>query len=71
MGTFLASVVCESLTIQADSVDEAEAKYDAFFNNEPCPCNQQDCKCVKHDDSDVRHYMEDISEDSQVGVGQS
>lgn len=51
MNTYLMEVVTQTLTIQATSEEEAEIKYDAYFNgwgeDEDCPCNKgTDCDCV-------------------------
>lgn len=61
MKTYLASVVSETLSILANSEEEAEAKYAAYYDGEPCPDHGgrvSDC-CVEYSDSDVYHNMEE------------
>lgn len=62
MATYLASIVSQSLTIKADSIEEAEEKYDSYFERTPCPCKKRNCDCIFYDDTDVRHYMEKIDD---------
>lgn len=54
MKTYTMEVVCQVLTIQANSEAEAEAKYDAYFGGEDCPCGDEECDCVD-DCEDVYH----------------
>jgi hypothetical protein len=46
MKTYVMEVVSQVLTISANSEEEAEAKYDAFFWQDNCPCGEGDCDCV-------------------------
>jgi hypothetical protein len=50
MNRYEMQVVAQVLTIDALTEEDAEAKYDAYFNQEPCPCGADDCSCV--DDSE-------------------
>jgi hypothetical protein len=54
-------VVTQVLMIDAITEDEAEAKYDAYFNQEPCPCGASDCSCVDYSD-DCYHITEVVKE---------
>jgi hypothetical protein len=38
MKTYEMAVVTQVLTVQANTKEEAEAKYDAYFNEDECPC---------------------------------
>jgi len=56
MPTFTMEVVCQVLTITADNIEQAEAKYDSYFDNsDPCPCGDSDCDCV--DDSEDCYHI--------------
>lgn len=54
-------VVTQVLTIDALTQDEAEDKYNAYFNEEPCPCGNDDCDCVE-DSEDCYHNTELVKE---------
>lgn len=50
------------LTITADSEEQAEEKYDIYFNGGDCPCgNGGDCDCVD-DSEDCYHNTEKIGD---------
>jgi hypothetical protein len=53
------AVVTQVLTIRANSEDEAEEKYNAYFNDEECPCGQSECDCVE-DNGDTYHITTEI-----------
>lgn len=60
MKTYTAEVITEVLTIQANSPEEAELKYNAFYDDTPCPDHNKpvsDC-CVIYSDTDTYHNME-------------
>jgi hypothetical protein len=52
MKTFIANIVTQQLFIQAKDEEEAEALYDAYFNDEDTGDK------VEFHDSNVFHYME-------------
>jgi hypothetical protein len=52
MPTFIANIVTQQLFIQARDEEEAEALYDAYFNDEDTGDKVEFC------DSNVFHYME-------------
>jgi hypothetical protein len=54
MKTYTMEVVTQVVTISANSEEEAEAKYDAFFSGDDCPCGAEDCECVE-DSEDCYH----------------
>jgi hypothetical protein len=55
MPIYTMEVVCQVLTITADNEEQAEAKYDAYFDmDEDCPCGVEDCDCVE-DSEDCYH----------------
>jgi hypothetical protein len=56
MKTYQAEVITQVLYIRANSEDEAEMKYDAYFNEETCPCGVDGCDCVD-DTEDTYHNM--------------
>lgn len=62
MKKFYAEVVSETLQIEANSVEAAEAKYDAYYDGEKCPDHPEtfvgNC-CVNYSDTDVYHNMEE------------
>ena len=63
MSTFTAFIVCQSLDIEADSLAEAESRYDEFFDNgEGCGKHKEDCDCFSFDDSNVFHYFDEENE---------
>lgn len=55
------AVVTQVLTVRANSEDEAEAKYDAYFNEDDCPCGSAGCDCVE-DSGDTYHITSEIGE---------
>ena len=59
MKTYYAEVVSETLAIQANSEEEAEAKYCAYYDGEDCPDHGTPVSqcCVDYSDSDVYHNM--------------
>ena len=63
MPVFEMAVVTQTLTITADTEEQAEEKYAAYFNEEPCPCGDSggDCGCVELSD-DVFHTTEKVSD---------
>lgn len=63
MATYTAFIVCQSLDIEADSIEEAEERYSEFFDNgENCGKHEEDCDCFSFDDSNVFHYFEEENE---------
>jgi hypothetical protein len=54
MKTYTMEVVTQVMTISANSEEEAEAKYDAYFSGDDCPCGADDCECVE-DSEDCYH----------------
>jgi hypothetical protein len=55
-------IVSQVLTITADSEEQAEEKYDIYFNGGDCPCgNGGDCDCVE-DSEEVYHNTEKIGD---------
>jgi hypothetical protein len=54
-------IVTEVVTIQANSEEEAELKYEAFFNSEDCLCGEKDCECVETSE-DCYHNTEEAGE---------
>lgn len=57
MNRYTMEVITQVLTIDALTQDEAELKYDAYFNGEACPCGAEDCSCVE-DSDDCYHTTE-------------
>ena len=49
MKTYKMEVITQVLTISASSQEEAEAKYDAYFDESDCPCGNHayECDCVE------------------------
>jgi hypothetical protein len=63
MKTFTAFIVCQSLDIQAETIEEAEERYSEFFDGgESCAKHEEDCDCFSFDDSNVFHYFEEENE---------
>jgi hypothetical protein len=58
MKTYVANIVSNQLIIEAEDEGQAEEKYSAFFNGDPCPCGKDECDCVTEQE-DVFHYMEE------------
>jgi hypothetical protein len=52
-------IVTQTLTIRAESQEEAEHKYNAYFGAELCPCGQDQCDCVE-DSDDVYHITTEL-----------
>jgi len=56
-------IVTQTLMITADSEEQAEEKYDIYFNGGDCPCgNGGDCDCVVEDSDDCYHNTEKIGD---------
>ena len=55
------AVVTQVLTVRANSEDEAEEKYSAYFNEEECPCGVSGCDCVEYSE-DTYHITSEIGE---------
>lgn len=51
-----------TFTVIAHNEEEAELKYDAYWNEEPCPCGKPECHCFDFDEDDVSHTMEEMGE---------
>jgi len=63
MKTFTAFIVCQSLDIQAETIEEAEERYSEFFDEgEGCSKHSEDRECFSFDDSNVFHYFEEENE---------
>lgn len=58
------AVVTQVLTVRANSEDEAEAKYGAYFSEEECPCGSEGCDCVD-DSEDTYHITSEIGEENE------
>ena len=56
------AVVTQVVMVRANSEEEAEAKYDAYFSEEECPCGAPECECV-HDSEDTYHITTEIGEE--------
>jgi hypothetical protein len=61
MKVYEMAVVTQVLTIEAENEDQAEAKYDAYFSEEECPCGATDCDCVE-DSEETYHITTEIGE---------
>ncbi len=61
MNRYQMEVITQVITIDALTQEEAEDKYDAYFNEEPCPCGADKCGCVE-DSEDSYHTTELIKE---------
>ena len=62
MPIYSMEIVTQTLTITADTEEQAEEKYDIYFNGGECPCgNGGDCDCVE-DSEDVYHNTEKIGD---------
>jgi hypothetical protein len=59
---YLMEVVTQVITIEAPTEEEAELKYDAYFNGEDCPCGEEVCDCVE-DSEDCYHNTSLVKED--------
>jgi hypothetical protein len=65
---FEAEVISQTLSIRANSAEEAEDKYDAYFNSENCDeCEKmgRDCDCV-NETEDCYHNMDEGTEVLEV-----
>lgn len=67
MKTYLMEVVTQTLTIKADSEEQAELKYDAYFNgwgDTDCPCGKgTDCDCVDESEDCYHNTTEQEEEE--------
>lgn len=61
MNRYTMEVITQVITIDALTEEEAELKYDAYFNQEDCPCGTEDCNCVE-DSDDCYHTTELVKE---------
>jgi hypothetical protein len=67
MKTFTAFIVCQSLDIQAETIEEAEERYSEFFDSgESCAKHEEDCDCFSFDDSNVFHYFDEENEEANL-----
>lgn len=56
------AIVTQVVVVRANSEDEAEAKYEAYFSEEECPCGAPECECV-NDSEDCYHITSEIGEE--------
>lgn len=56
------AIVTQVVMVRANSEDEAEAKYEAYFSEEECPCGAPECECV-NDSEDCYHITSEIGEE--------
>lgn len=62
MPTYQMDIVSQTLTITADTEEQAEEKYNAYFGGGDCPCALGDkCDCVE-DSEEVFHTTEKIGD---------
>lgn len=60
MPRYVAKIVSSEFMCNALDEDDAEEKYAAWFNNEPCKCESQRLQCVcSFDDNCVDHIWEE------------
>jgi hypothetical protein len=59
-------VITEVLYIEAETQEEAEAKYDAFWTGgaELCPCGEEYCECVERNE-ETYHITTELEEAKQ------
>jgi hypothetical protein len=57
MAMFTAYVTSGSFTCEAESQEEAELKYNAYWEGSDCGCDEAYCVC-EYDDNDVTHFWE-------------
>lgn len=61
MKTYTAEIVSEYLIIQANSEEEAERKYEAYWLSLPCPDHPEllasRCSCIEYNDGGVSHTI--------------
>lgn len=66
MPTYRMEIVSRVLTITADTEEQAEEKYDIYFNGGDCPCGVggggNNCDCVDDDDDEIFHNTEKVEE---------
>jgi hypothetical protein len=55
MAKYLIQVVTQSFVFEAESAEDAEAKYDAYWSQDACPCGTEDCTCLIDEDEEVEH----------------
>ena len=59
MATYTANVITGQFICNANSEEEAEEKYAAYFDDEDCGCEAQGLDCIcQYDDGAVDHYWE-------------
>jgi hypothetical protein len=61
MPTYQMEIISQVLTITADTEEQAEEKYAAYFGDGDCPCGISDCDCVE-DSEECYHNTEKIGE---------
>ena len=60
MPVYCMEIVTQTLTITADNEEQAEEKYDIYFNGGECPCGKGgDCDCVE-DSEDCYHNTTEL-----------
>lgn len=65
------NVIVQTLTIEADNIEQAEEKYGAFFDGSDCPCGEsiRECSCVDESE-EVTHTTEELPPVSCGACGQ-
>jgi hypothetical protein len=62
MKSYVANIVSQQMAIQADSIEEAEAIYDMYWDSENCPKHEkwfEECGCAELSE-DVYHDMAEL-----------
>jgi hypothetical protein len=60
MPIYSMEIVSQTLTITADNEEQAEEKYNIYFQGGECPCgNGGDCDCVE-DSEDIYHITTEL-----------
>ena len=63
MAIYTANIVTSSFTCNARSEEEAEEKYDAWFNGGDCGCETQGLECICSDDDNNDDHYWDVEEE--------
>lgn len=59
---YTANIVTQQFICNANSLEDAERKYDAFFNGEDCGCDTEGIECICGEEEDTYHTWDGESE---------
>jgi hypothetical protein len=55
---YTAHIVSQTFSCNALSIEDAERKYDAYWDGEDCGCEEDNLECICQISDDVTHYWD-------------